>query len=59
MRELVEHKLKNVWELREHNCDVYFEKENIHTLDLYSEMFLALYSTFAQIESLYKNNLIR
>lgn len=55
----MEHKLKNVWELREHNCDVYFEKENIHTLDLYSEMFLALYSTFAQIESLYKNNLIR
>ena len=43
--------LKNVRELREHNVDVYFEKENIHTLDLDSEMFLALYSTFAQAES--------
>lgn len=43
--------LKNVRELREHNVDVYFEKENIHTLDLDSEMFLGLYSMFAQAES--------
>lgn len=37
--------------LREHNIDVYFEKENIHTLELDSEMFLTLYSAFAQAES--------
>ena len=38
-------------ELREHNVDIYFEKENIHTLELDSEMFLTLYSAFAQAES--------
>ena len=43
--------LKYVRELREHKVDVYFEKENIHTLDLDSEMFLTLYSAFAQAES--------
>lgn len=43
--------LKIVRELREHNVDVYFEKENIHTLELDSEMFLTLYSAFAQAES--------
>lgn len=37
--------------LRNHNVDVYFEKENIHTLELTSEMFLTLYSAFAQAES--------
>jgi len=37
--------------LREHNVDVYFEKENIHTLEMDSEMFLTLYSAFAQAES--------
>lgn len=37
--------------LREHNVDVYFEKENIHTLDLTNELFLTLYSAFAQAES--------
>lgn len=31
--------LKYVRELREHNVDVFFEKENIHTLDMDSEMF--------------------
>lgn len=36
--------LKYVRLLREHNVDVYFEKENIHTLDLDSEMFLTFYS---------------
>ncbi len=43
--------LKYVRLLCEHNVDVYFEKENIHTLELDSEMFLTLYSTFAQAES--------
>lgn len=43
--------LKVCRELREHNVDVYFEKENIHTLELDSEMFLTLYSAFAQAES--------
>ncbi len=37
--------------LREHNVDVFFEKENIHTLGLSSELFLTLYSAFAQAES--------
>jgi len=37
--------------LRELNIDVYFEKENIHTLYMNSEMFLTLYSAFAQAES--------
>lgn len=43
--------LKYVRLLREHNIDVFFEKENIHTLELDSEMFLTLYSAFAQAES--------
>lgn len=43
--------LNTVRQLREHNVDVYFEKENIHTLELDSEMFLTLYSAFAQGES--------
>lgn len=43
--------LKYVRLLKEKNIDVYFEKENIHTLDLDSEMFLTLYSAFAQAES--------
>lgn len=43
--------LNNVRLLREHNIDVYFEKENIHTLMADSEMFLTLYSAFAQAES--------
>ena len=43
--------LNNVRLLREHNVDVFFEKENIHTLELDSEMFLTLYSAFAQAES--------
>ena len=37
--------------LCEHNVDVYFEKENIHTLGLSNELFLTLYSAFAQAES--------
>jgi len=37
--------------LRNLNIDVYFEKENIHTLYMNSEMFLTLYSAFAQAES--------
>lgn len=43
--------LNNVRLLRENNIDVYFEKKNIHTLLLDSEMFLTLYSAFAQAES--------
>lgn len=37
--------------LRDKNVDVFFEKENIHTLELDSELFLTLYSAFAQSES--------
>jgi len=37
--------------LRDHNVDVFFEKENIHTLGLSNELFLTLYSAFAQAES--------
>jgi len=43
--------LKYIRLLREHNVDVYFEKENIHTLHMDSEMFLTFYSAFAQAES--------
>lgn len=43
--------LKYVRDLREHKVDVFFEKENIHTLELESEMFLTLFSAFAQAES--------
>ena len=43
--------LKYVRDLRDKKIDVYFEKENIHTLNLDSEMFLTLYSAFAQAES--------
>lgn len=37
--------------LRSHNVDVFFEKENIHTLSITNELFLTLYSAFAQGES--------
>lgn len=43
--------LNNVRILREQNVDVFFEKENMHILKLDSEMFLTLYSAFAQAES--------
>ena len=43
--------LNCVRKLREHNVDVYFEKENVHTLGLSNELFLTLYSAFAQAES--------
>ncbi len=43
--------LNYVRQLREKNVDVFFEKENIHTLQMTSEMFLTLYSAFAQAES--------
>ena len=43
--------LKYVRQLREHNVDVYFEKEDLHTIDMDSEMFLTFYSAFAQGES--------
>lgn len=37
--------------LREHKVDVFFKKENIHTLGLSNELVLTLYSAFAQAES--------
>ena len=43
--------LKYVRLLREHHVDIHFEKENIKTLDMDSEMFLTFYSAFAQAES--------
>ena len=43
--------LNTVRFLRTLDIDVYFEKENIHTLNMDSEMFLTLYSAFAQAES--------
>ena len=43
--------LQYVRELRDKKVDVYFEKENMHTITLDSEMFLTLYSAFAQAES--------
>lgn len=43
--------LNTVRMLRNLDIDVYFEKENIHTLNMDSEMFLTLYSAFAQAES--------
>ena len=43
--------LNTVRLLRELDIDIFFEKENIHTLKLDSEMFLTLYSAFAQAES--------
>ena len=43
--------LKYVRLLREHNVDIFFEKENLHTMELDSEMFLTFYSAFAQAES--------
>lgn len=38
-------------ELRALNVDVYFEKENIHTISMSSEFILSLYASFAQAES--------
>ena len=43
--------LENARKLSEKKVDVYFEKENIHTLDLDSELFLTFFSAFAQSES--------
>ena len=43
--------LNTVRLLRDIGIDVFFEKENLHTLNLNSEMFLTLYSAFAQAES--------
>ena len=43
--------LKYVRDLRDRKVDIYFEKENIHTIELDSEVFLTVYSAFAQAES--------
>lgn len=40
-----------VRKLKEKNIDVYFEKENIHTLSEKSELLLSIYSSVAQAES--------
>ena len=44
--------LKNIRELRALGVDVFFEKENIHTLHSQGEMLLTLVSAIAQNESL-------
>lgn len=43
--------LNYVRKLKEKNIAIIFEKENINTLDISSEMILTLYSSFAQAES--------
>lgn len=43
--------LNYVRKLKDKNIAIIFEKENINTLDLSSEMILTLYSSFAQAES--------
>lgn len=44
--------LKTVRELRELGVDVWFEKENLHSLSLDVEFLISLYASFAQEESL-------
>ena len=44
--------LKAARELKTHGVSVYFEKENIDTGEISSEMLLAIYSQFAQEESM-------
>ncbi len=43
--------LKHIRNLKSKNIAVFFEKEGINTLEPASEMFLSLYSSFAQAES--------
>jgi site-specific DNA recombinase len=49
--------LTAIRKLKEHNVEVYFEKENIYTLDSKGEMLLTILASFAQqeIESLSSN----
>lgn len=51
--------LKNVRELKKHNVDVFFELENIWTLDSTSEFMLSTISAIAQEDSLSKSENIR
>jgi DNA invertase Pin-like site-specific DNA recombinase len=51
--------LKNVRELKKHGVDVFFELENIHTLDATSELMLSIISAIAQEDSLSKSENIR
>ena len=44
--------LQTVRELRELGVDVWFEKENLHSLSLDVEFLISLYASFAQEESL-------
>jgi site-specific DNA recombinase len=44
--------LTTIRKLKEHNVEVYFEKENIYTLDSKGEMLLAILASFAQQESM-------
>lgn len=44
--------LTTIRKLKEHNVEVYFEKENIYTLDSKGEMLITILSSFAQQESL-------
>jgi len=44
--------LTTIRKLKEHNVEVYFEKENIYTLDSKGEMLMAILASFAQQESL-------
>ena len=43
--------LKSIRELKDLGIDVYFEKENIHTLSADGELLLSLLSAFSQSES--------
>lgn len=43
--------LNTIRDLKSRGIDVHFEKEGLKTLDMDSEMFLTLYSAFAQAES--------
>jgi site-specific DNA recombinase len=44
--------LESVRELKKHNVDVYFERENIHSMSGDGELMLSILASFAQEESL-------
>ncbi|MEI7539428.1 MAG: recombinase family protein [Candidatus Saccharibacteria bacterium] len=51
--------LSNIRELKKYNVDVFFEVENIHTLDSNSELLLSFISAVAQDDSASKSHNIR
>jgi DNA invertase Pin-like site-specific DNA recombinase len=51
--------LGNIRELKKYDIDVFFELENIHTLDSNSELMLSIISAVAQEDSASKSNNIR